>query len=192
MLCRIPVDVNANKTELGITNKRIGSCSQWENSNISDQVYVIICYKWVYNFKGVTVAVGSLLVLFQLTIKAAISIFISLNGYFRKNDCTKKTLKRIRRTLGYIVFVIEAIILGFVVGYTTLYSIGRSYKTVARYLTEHGNQILLIFGIIATCLLLPIEEYIEEPTQPIVQENELSVIINGRYQTNYGSNEASV
>ena len=36
----VPVDVNANKTELGITNKRIGSCSQWENSNISDQV----CY----------------------------------------------------------------------------------------------------------------------------------------------------
>jgi hypothetical protein len=36
----LPVDVNANKTELGTTNQRIDSCSPWENTNISDQVYV--------------------------------------------------------------------------------------------------------------------------------------------------------
>jgi hypothetical protein len=41
----------------------------------------VVCYKWLYNFKGVTVTVGALLNLFQFTIKATTSIFISLNAY---------------------------------------------------------------------------------------------------------------
>jgi hypothetical protein len=36
---------------------------------------------------------------------------------------------------------------------------------------------VLIFGIITTYLLLPIEDYIEDPTQQVVNENEL--IVNG-------------
>ena len=184
----VPVDVNANESELGITNKRIDSCSPWENTSISDQVYVV-CYKWVFNFKGMTVAVGGLLTLFQLTIKATTSIFISLSAFLRKNDyrtVTKKRLRSIRIIFSSIVFIVECMTLAIVMSYTTSYFTGGGYDTVVRYLNEHGNQVLLIFGIIATCLLLPIEDYIQEPTQ----QNELSV--NGRYQTNYGSIEASV
>ena len=46
----LPVNADSNRSELGITNERISSCSPWENTNISDQVYVV-CYKWIYNFK---------------------------------------------------------------------------------------------------------------------------------------------
>ena len=61
-----PVDPLANNAELGITTDRINSCIPWENVSISDQVYVV-CYKWIYNFKGVTVAVrGWLTVLLKL------------------------------------------------------------------------------------------------------------------------------
>jgi hypothetical protein len=178
----LPGNIYTNKSELGITNKRISNCSQWENTNISDQVYVI-CYKWVYNFKGVTVAVGALLTVFKVTIKATISIFISLNAYLHENDyftVTKDKLKRIRRVLAGIVFGIELTILAIV----TSFICGGFERYI---MIEHGNQVVLIFGIITTCLLLPIEEYIEDQTQQIPTENEFSA--DGRYLTSYGSNE---
>ena len=172
----LPVHVNANKSELGITNERIDSCSPWENTNISDQVYVI-CYKWIYNFKGVTVAVGALLTLFQLTIKAATSIFISLNDCQRGTQIcgitftlTETKLRKIRRISAAIVFVIEIVLLAIVVAYTLSYFTGSGYNTTVKYLSEHGNQVLLMFGIISTCLLLPIEKYAQTQTQRVVNE----------------------
>ena len=188
----LPRYYDADRSELGITNQRINSCSPWENSNISDQVYVV-CYKWVFNFKEVIIAVGGLLTLFQLTTKATTSILISLNACLRKNDCftvTKTTLSFVRRALGIIVFFTEFIMLALVVSFTIAYLTGGDHNVVIRNITEHGNQLLLVYGIIATCVLLPIEDYIEDPTQQnsIVHENSE----NGRYQFNYGSSEESV
>ena len=181
----LPVDVHANESELGITNKRIDSCSQWENTNISDQVYVV-CYKWVYNLKGVTIVVGALISLFQLAVKAIASIFISICACLHnKYHCTKKTLKCIRYIISAIAVIIEVIISALVLTLTILYFKGREYGTVIRIMTEHGNQILLIFGIITTCLLLPIEEYIQDINQQNLIVNKGPA--NGRNQTNYGS-----
>ena len=177
----VPFDIHANKSELGITNQRINNCSQWENTNISDQVY-FVCYKWVYDFKGVTVVVGALISLFQLAVKAITSIFISICACLHNSDrCTKETLKYIRLICSIVAVIIEVIISALVMILTVLYF---KYGIVIRFMTEHGNQILLI---ITTCLLLPIEEYIQDTTQPIVQENELSVNTNGRHPTNYDS-----
>ena len=153
-----------------------------------------------------TVAVGALLTLFQLTIKAATSIFISLNDYllttrsgykWLKICCitkqiTKKKLKHIRRLLATIVFAIEISFLGMVVSLTLSYFTGVGYTTTEKYISEHGNQALLMFGIVTTCLLLPIEEYAETtPTQQfnqVVNQNNFSG--NERYQTNCSSNES--
>ena len=165
----LPVNVSANKTELGITNKRIDSCSPWENNNISDQVYVV-CYKWIYNFKGVTVAVGALLTLFQLTVKAATSIFISLNDCLWKAEIcgitlTNQNLKLIRKAVIVLVFVIEMVIFITVVTLTLSHLTGGENNKIVKYLSEHGNQVLLMFGIISTCLLLPIEDYAQDSAQ---------------------------
>ena len=182
----VPFDAHANKSELGITNKRIDSCSQWENTNISDQVYVV-CYKWVYNFKGVTIVVGALISLFQLAAKAITSIFISICAYLRNNDrCTKKKLNHIRRICSTFALSIEFTTCALVMYLTIFYFDGRVYGTVVRFVTEHGNQLLLIFGIITTCLWLPIEDYIQDTNQQnllIVNE----VLANGRNQTNNSS-----
>ena len=189
----LPVSVDTNKTELGITNQRIDSCSQWENTNISDQVYVL-CYKWTYNFKGVTVTVGALLTLFKLTVKAATSILIWLNAKLHKNDhfsVKKEKLRWLHRVPAYIVFVIEVLLSAAFLVCTMIYFLGGGKNNnsiiIVRYLTEHGNQVLLVFGIIGTCLLLPIEDYIEDPTQQILTDNENELSANGRHQTNYGS-----
>ena len=184
----VPFEAHANKSELGITNQRINNCSQWEHTNISDQVYVI-CYKWVYNLKGVTIVIGALISLFQLAVKAIISIFISICAYLRNNDrctCTKRILKYIRRICSIIAFIIEVMIFSFIVLLTIYYFNGRVYGTVVRFMTEHGNQVLLIFGIITTCLWLPIEDYIQDTNQQnllIINQ----VPENGRNQTNYSS-----
>ena len=182
----IPFDIHANKSELGITNQRINNCSQWENTNISDQVY-FVCYKWVYDFKGVTVVVGALISLFQLAVKAITSIFISICACLHNSDrCTKKTLKYIRYMCSATAFIIEEMIILFVMILTIFYFDGRVYGTVVRFMTEHGNQVLLIFGIITTCLWLPIEDYIQDTNQQnLLVVNEVPA--NGRNQTNYGS-----
>ena len=189
----LPVNIDTNETELGITKQRINSCSPWENSNTSDQVYVV-CYKWVYNLKGVTVVAGSLFTLFQLTIKATTSIFISLNAYLHKNDhftVKKIHLKLIRIASSGFVFGIEVMVLINIVIFTTIYLTSSDHNKIIRYLIEHGNQVLLIFGIITTCLLLPIEDYIQDSNQQnsLILANELSE--NKTYQATYGSNEAS-
>ena len=117
-----------------------------------------------------TVGAGALLTLFQLTIKAATSIFISINEYLHRTHrerFTKKKLRNICRTLAGIVSVIEFAVLVIVLGFTIHYFTGGGYNTTVGYLNEHGNQILIIFGIITTCLLLPIEEYIQDPPKQV-------------------------
>ena len=104
------------------------------------------------------------------------AIFISLNVYLCKNNyctVTKEKLRLIRYACSWIVFATEFAVLVIVFSYSTIHFTDHGYNIiVVRYLTEHGNQILLIFGIITTCVLLPIEEYVEEPTQSIVQVNQ--------------------
>ena len=59
---------------------------------------------------------------------------------------------------------------------------------MVRYLTGHGNQFLLMFGIISKCLLLPIEDYAQDQTQQH-ENNHNRHSENRRYQTLYGSDD---
>ena len=151
----------------------ITNCSFWNSEAISDQV-AFLCFRWIFNSKAATSAIGGLLTIFVLTVKiftAALLAFnevviekvtlwngewINMCSYFRFRigEC----LKAIRLTIVVLVAGVELTFALLVcIGYVRVQ--GKHTNFLFMFYRNLGNQIMLSFGLLSILLLLPFEKY---------------------------------
>ena len=150
---------------------KISDCSIWTTGEISANV-TFRCFKCVNNLEDAFAALGGLLTIFKIAIKAGISLLLVLTEIIiskalMSNCCRcgkpKLVFKCLRITLAIILAIVE-----FIIGVT----IGAAYaqhrlsngtltdhKSTAYKLFEHLNEPLVVVGIVTTSLLLPLEEF---------------------------------
>ena len=179
----IPLESDPNAyEELNLSTAqehRITDCSYWNNENVSSRVS-FVCFQWAYDSKAVVSDVGGLLTMFLLTMKIASSGFLAfLNWAIKK--CAKKisngeieeddiklavTMFETFRILLMSLTALLEIPFGVILVAITSYAISRNDSSIINFLYEHGNQLLLIFGIFSTLLLLPLETYAMSEQMP--------------------------
>ena len=160
-------------TDLNITNKRITDCQHWNNKS----EVTIVCFQWAYNSKATIAAVGGLITFFQYTVRIITEISIALNGFLAKNCCTKHILKILRKAFALIIALAEICFALLLIYFFLKRTHGKENVIIAFFL-RYGNQLLLLGGILGTCLFLPLEEYASSVEQ---QFNLME------HQTHYGS-----
>ena len=164
-------------------NQRITNCSYWDNKNVSSRV-TFICFEWIFDSKGVISDVGGLLTMFLITIKIVSSgsltclnwaIKRSIEGEKEGNTGRVIFYFRILRHLAVSLAALLELIIVLGVAHMFAEILDTDSKLISNnffiFFFKHGKQILLIFGIFSTLLLLPLEEYAlaEEPS-PTVEE----------------------
>ena len=155
--------LSANATELdqNVTNERVTDCQYWTaNDNIS---VGFTCFRWAFNSEITIAAVGGLITLFRIAVTVTTGILISCSEKLisRSTDMngTIKKIKAVRVLIASIAGIIEMFLaLTFGISFAYLLSSDES-NPVTRFYRMHGNQLVLIFGILGTCLFLPLEEY---------------------------------
>ena len=181
----VALDFDANE-EFNLTDAQthpVTNCSYWEkfiNENATGRV-AFICFQWAFDSKAVISDVGGLLTMFLLTMKITSSGFLTfLNWAIVKyiQKCIKKStyeetdekikendikiavkrFKLIRLLLAAVTTVLE-FTFGFALISITTYAAVRHDNKPVNFIYDHGNQMLLIFGIFSTLLFLPLEKY---------------------------------
>ena len=169
-----PIAIDPNNTEvLNITEEMpIGDCSIWRSGDVSPLV-AFNCYQFVYDFEGSFGAVGGLLAIFVIAMRIAASITYSVTSCLLKCCCggNKSIFKWIRISLSFIFifFDLYATILLILLAVDSVNGNNETLNslsslvggTFAKFILDHGNQVILIIGIIGSSLFLPFEEFIE-------------------------------
>ena len=137
------------------TDKPIDDCSFWNSEGVSDKVS-FICYQLVFNVEIFLAIIGGLSTVFVVMMRVVIKVLLW---------CTRKcgkTNKKNAAAARHIAFGILSFIelLMAVVG-MVLQGAGTSDNDTPGviFLATHAAEIVLIFGIIPTLLLLPWENY---------------------------------
>lgn len=152
---------NATELDPNVTNERVTDCQYWtSNDNIS---VGFTCFRWAFNSEITIGAVGGLITLFRIAVTITTGIFIT--GFekliSRSTDMngTIDIIKAVRVILAIVAGIIEiCLATTFGISFAFLLSNDEG-NPVTRFYRKHGNQLVLIFGILGTCLLLPLEEY---------------------------------
>ena len=168
----IPPTTNS---DLNITSgtTRITDCSKWMTSDISMNV-TFRCFECVNNLEDAFAALGGLITIFKLAIKLGITALIQFTQCIVKmlmcccidtSESAINKFKYTRITLGLILAAVE-IVLAFVLGIS--YAQHRlshgsliDHESTIYIVFDHINEPLVLFGIVTTSLLLPLEEYID-------------------------------
>ena len=176
----------ANDSGVDITtDKPIQDCTFWNSKGVSNRV-TFVCYQLDFNVELFLAIVGGLLAFFVYTMKTAIQVLLFLSvscldgGCQDKNTCMKiGCVIRIAFTALTSVIEIVLVVVGMVLGATGSRVDNTNDTPELIFFATHGAEILLIFGIIATLLWLPWEDYairhkVKEPTKS--QEYEMDRI----------------
>ena len=170
----IEIDYNAYD-DLNLSSAqehRINDCSYWMSENVSSRV-TFLCFQWVFNSKGVVSDVGGLLTMFLITMKITSSgSLVCLNWAIKKHSkkINQENVKENRLKDGVRIFKNCRIFIGIGLGSLeiflgallisiTAYARIRNNNAPINFFYQHGNQLLLIFGIFSTLVLLPLEDY---------------------------------
>ena len=169
-----PIAIDPNSTDgLNITDEMpIVDCSIWQGGDVSALVR-FNCYQFVYDFEGSFGAVGGLLAIFVIAMRIAASITYSITRCLLIFCCSRNKFTfwvfRILLSLMFIFFDLYATALLVLVAVDTIGGDNATLLTLsslvggtfATFIVNHGNQVLLIIGIIGSSLLLPFEEFVE-------------------------------
>lgn len=168
-----------SRSDQNLTNERITDCQYyWNNENITAS---FTCFRWAYDLKTTTAAVGGLITIFQYTVKITTGLLIAgldeLQSFNNEPEskgstpcciickkllrCCARNITKIRNVLAFIVGFVEIGFASFLV-WTFVVFLGKDEDDVDPFINfflKNGNQVVLFLGIIGTCLLLPLEEY---------------------------------
>lgn len=159
---------------------KITNCSYWTSEEWSGLV-TFECFRWVYDSKGAISAVGGLLSLFLITMKILSSSLLACLSWMIKKcrHRSKQNKKRdlesgnshpddyssvikcyliIRMIVTMVAAAIEFLFGGILLKFIAVAESGVNGKVVT-FFYYHGCQLLLIFGIFSSLLLLPLELY---------------------------------
>ena len=137
------------------TDKPIKDCSFWNSEGVSDKVS-FICYQLTFNVEIFLAIIGGLSTVFVATMRTVIRALLW---------CTRKCGKINKKNAAaarYIFFGILSLIeLVSAIFGMVLQGTGTSDNDTpgVMFLATHAAEILLVFGIIPTLLLLPWEKY---------------------------------
>ena len=167
----------ANKTGLNIsTTEPIKDCTFWNSDGVSERV-TFDCYQFAFNTELFMAVIGGLLAFFIYAMKITIQVLLFIvvcclagceNGSNNEKKC-KRCVCVNRIVVAVIVSIIEIAVAIFclVLGGSgmTVDSTNDSPELV--FVSMHASEVLVVFGIIATLLWLPWEDY----TKPNAAEN---------------------
>ena len=151
---------------VNITNERVTDCQYyWNNENISA---TFLCFRWAYNLEITGAAIGGLITMFRITVMITTGLIIAgLEKCIEKSADTIIWIHIIRNFLAVLVGCLEvSLAVGFAFSIVSINSeedSGSDMLTI--FFQKHGNKVVLIIGIIGTCLLLPLEEYARSSTK---------------------------
>ena len=143
------------------TDEPIQDCSFWNSEGVSDKV-TFVCYQIVLNVELFLAVIGGLSTVFVFTMRAMIRLLLHLST---KGCCTCKCGCIRTGIARYVSIVITSAIelllaiLGLVFGGTGTNIDNTNDTPGVIFLATHVAEILLIFGIMATLLWLPWEDY---------------------------------
>ena len=164
----------ANGTGLNISvEEPLQSCTYWNSEGVSERV-TFICFDKEFNFDFFLASTGGLLALTLYVLKTATGVLLSLarccvktcNSTYKKGSegkrCTSTTCVFVVRIIFAVLALIVEVVLVIicVVLAVEMVSVDSvSDPPSITFLTMHAAEILVIFGITATLLWLPWEEY---------------------------------
>ena len=155
----------ADDTGVNITtDKPIQDCTFWNSKGVSNRV-TFVCYQFDFNVELFLAIVGGLLAFFVYTMKTTIHALLFLSasclGGRRQDSTCVKTTRAIRIVFAALASLIEIalVIVGMVLGATGSRVDSTNDTPELIFFATHGAEILLMFGIIATLLWLPWEDF---------------------------------
>ena len=186
----------ANGTGLNISvEEPLQSCTYWNSEGVSERV-TFICFDKEFNFDFFLASTGGLLALTLYVLKTATGVLLSLarccvktcNSTYKKGSegksCTRTTCVFVVRILFAVLASIVEVVLVIIclvlaVEMVSVDSV--SDPPSITFLTMHAAEILVIFGITATLLWLPWEDYWyarAENTEKELQAHKVSIVQN--------------
>ena len=149
-------------------NEPIQDCSYWNSEGVSDKI-TFVCYQFVFNVELFLAVIGGLLAFFIYAMKTAIAVLLFLSvcclGGCEEESKAESGCRRClcvnRITVAIIVSGIEIVlaILCLVFGATSTTVDGINDSPELIFVATHASEVLVVFGIIATLLWLPWEDY---------------------------------
>ena len=168
-----PQTVNDSESDLNMTISLIEpvrDCSYWNSEGVTHKV-TFECFQLVFNVKEFISTIGGLISFFvhATTVIVAVMLFLSVwclgGGKDSKNTKRKRGCRTClcadRIVVVIIVSIIEIILafISFAVGISGI-DIDTTHSTPQFiFIVEHASDALIVFGVIATLLWLPWEEY---------------------------------
>ena len=184
----------ANGTGLNISvEEPLQSCTYWNSEGVSERV-TFICFDKEFNFDFFLASTGGLLALTLYVLKTATGVLLSLarccvktcNSTYKNGSedksCTSTTCVFVVRIIfAVLASIVEVVlvILCLVLAVEMVSVDSASDPPSITFLTMHAAEILVIFGITATLLWLPWEDYWyarAENTEKELQTHKVSIV----------------
>ena len=168
----------ANSTGLNISiDAPIQDCTEWNSEGISTRV-TFICYQKEFNLELLLVATGGLLALAFYVMKSTIGALLVLTRFLTKKCKCHDTCPYVFRIIvavsaSVVEVVLVAVCLMFAVTGLTVDT--TNDPPALMFLAMHAAEILVIFGITATLIWLPWEEYNYTNRDDSLNENDIEL-----------------
>ena len=166
--CYPQLITGTNDTGLNISiSEPIRDCSFWNSEGVSDRV-TFVCYQFIFNVELFLAVVGGLLALFIYTTKTTIALLLSLTVCCLCDSKYCKKALRMTRIVGVIITLFIEIglaMLCLVLGATGTTVDNTEDTPELMFVSMHASEVLVAFGIVATLLWLPWEEYTSKPPE---------------------------
>ena len=152
----------ANSTGLNISiDAPIRDCTEWNSEGVSTRV-TFICYQKEFNLELLLAATGGLLALAFYVMKSTIGALLVLTRFLSKKcKCHNACLYIFRIVVAISASVVEVVLVAVCLMFavTRLTVDTTNDPPASTFLAMHAAEILVIFGITATLIWLPWEEY---------------------------------
>lgn len=146
------------------TSEPITDCSFYNSEGVSSQI-TFDCFQLVYNTDILFAALGGLATFFTAVMNFATGILLWLNECCECCIGCCTTGKKVTRIAFVIVaFLVEITlaILCMIFGLSGTLTDIDGNSTILRFVTRHAVEVLIVFGILSTLLLLPWERYVDK------------------------------
>ena len=161
----------ANDSSLNMTittDEPIQDCNYWNSEGVSDKI-TFVCYQFVFNVELFLAVIGGLLAFFIYAMKTAIAVLLFLSvcclggceeestaeSGCRRCLCVKRIIVAVIVSFIEIALAIVCLVLGATGD--TVDSTNDTPELI--FVATHASEVLVVFGIIATLLWLPWEDY---------------------------------
>jgi hypothetical protein len=163
--CYPQLITGVNDTGLNISiSEPIRDCSFWNSKGVSDRVS-FVCYQFIFNVELFLAVVGGLLALFIYTAKTTIALLLSLTVCCLCGSTNTNKIVRIIVAVITSLIEIALAILCLVLGATGTTVDNTEDTPELLFVSMHASEVLVAFGIVATLLWLPWEQYTSKPPE---------------------------